>query len=196
MNLSPSRTSTLLRMRRYSRRRRWLLSPDFAKGLGVRKRAAVEDGEFEVVELDVDVVDAGAEQCGEQVFRGGDEDALTHEAGGVADLGDVAADGGDFESVEIGAAEDHAGARGRGEQGACAQERRCEGQCRRTQLGRKSYFPGGMIQPSVFLGEDYRLQLTWESCSVVKTAHWSLKSHSIGKDYLYGNQHKKSHLWS
>jgi len=89
---------------------------DFAKGLGVRKRAAVEDGEFEVVELDVDVVDAGAEQCGEQVLRGGDEDALTHEAGGVADLGDVAADGGDFESVEIGAAEDDAGTGRCGEQ--------------------------------------------------------------------------------
>ncbi len=81
-------------------------------GLG----AAVKDGQLEVVELDDDVVHAHADEGGEQVLGGGDEHALAHEAGGVADLGDVAADGGDLEVVEVGAAEDDAGAGGRGEQ--------------------------------------------------------------------------------
>ena len=49
------------------------------------------------------------------MLGGGDEHALAHEAGGVADLGDVAADGGNFEVVEVGAAEDDAGAGGRGQ---------------------------------------------------------------------------------
>ena len=50
------------------------------------------------------------------MLGGGDEDALAHEAGGVADFGDVAAVGGDFEVVEVGAAEDDAGAGGGGDQ--------------------------------------------------------------------------------
>ena len=50
------------------------------------------------------------------MLGGGDEHALAHEAGGVADLGDVAADGGNFEVVEVGAAEDDAGTGGRGQQ--------------------------------------------------------------------------------
>ena len=89
--------------------------PACEEGLDVGQRAAVEDGQLEVVELDDDVVDAHADERGEQVFGGGDEHALAHEAGGVADLGDVAADGGDFEVVEVGAAEDDAGAGGRGQ---------------------------------------------------------------------------------
>ena len=50
------------------------------------------------------------------MLGGGDEDALAHEAGGVGDLGDVAADGRDFEVVEVGAAEDDACAGGSGEE--------------------------------------------------------------------------------
>ena len=81
---------------------------NFAEGLGIRKGAAIEDGELEVVEIDEDVVDAGSEQGGEQVFGGRDEDALAHEAGGVTDFGDVAAGCWDFEVVKVGAAEDYA----------------------------------------------------------------------------------------
>ena len=51
-----------------------------------------------------------------RVLGGGDEDALAHEAGGVADLGDVAAGGGDFEVVEVGPAEENAAAAGGGQQ--------------------------------------------------------------------------------
>ncbi len=129
MNLVPSRTSTSLRMRRYSRRRRCCLRPTRLEGFDVGQGGAVEDGDFEVVELDDDVVDAEADERGEQVFGGGDEDALAHEAGGVGDLGDVAAVGGDLEVVEVGAAEDDAGAGGRGHRGAWARRRR---ECRPT----------------------------------------------------------------
>ena len=116
MNLSPSRTSTSLENAEVLAAAALAFESDVAEGLGVRECAAVEDGELEVVEFDEDVVDAGAEEGGEQMLGGGDEDALTHEAGGVADFGDVAAGGGNFESVEIGAAEDDAGTGGRGKQ--------------------------------------------------------------------------------
>ena len=39
------------------------------------------------------------------MLRGGDQHALFHEAGGVADAGHVAAGGLDFEAVQVGAAE-------------------------------------------------------------------------------------------
>ena len=87
-----------------------LLEADGLEGLDVGQGAAVEDGELEVVEFDDDVVHAVADEGGEKVLGGGDEHTLAHEAGGVADLGDVAAGGGNFKVVEVGAAEDDAGA--------------------------------------------------------------------------------------
>ena len=75
-------------------------------------RAAVEDGDFEVVELHDGVVDAHADEGRQQVLGGGDEHAFLHQAGGVADLGDVAADGFDFKAVKVGAAKHNARARG------------------------------------------------------------------------------------
>ena len=85
-------------------------------GGDVGERAAVEDGDFEVVDFYDDVVDAEADEGGEEVLGGLDEDALAHEGGGVGDAGDVAAGGGDLEVVEVGAAEDDAGAGGRGDE--------------------------------------------------------------------------------
>ena len=79
--------------------------------LDVGKRAAVEDGQLQVVELDDGVVDAHADEGREQVLGGGDEDALLHQAGGVADFCDVLADGGYVEAVEVDAAEDDSAAR-------------------------------------------------------------------------------------
>jgi hypothetical protein len=75
---------------------------------------AVQDGNFDVVEVDKDVVDAVGIGGGEKVFGGGEEDALLHEAGGVTDAGDIVAVGFDGEIVEIYAAEDYAGIRGSG----------------------------------------------------------------------------------
>ncbi len=85
-------------------------------GGDVREGAAVEDGDFEVVDFDDDVVDAEADECGEEVLGGLDEDALAHEGGGVGDTGDIATRRGDFEVVEVRAAEDDAGAGGRGDE--------------------------------------------------------------------------------
>ena len=55
---------------------------------------------------------------GEQMLGGGDQHALAHQAGGVADFGHIAADGGNFEVVEVGAAEDDAGASRSGQEAA------------------------------------------------------------------------------
>ena len=49
------------------------------------------------------------------MFGGRDEDALFHQAGGVADAGDVAAAGFDSEGVEVGAMENNSSAGGSGE---------------------------------------------------------------------------------
>ncbi len=87
-----------------------LAEPGIGDHLDEGLRAAVEDGNFEVVELNNGVVDAHADKSRQQVLGGGDEDALLHQAGGVADLGHVAADGLDLVAIEIGAAEDDAGA--------------------------------------------------------------------------------------
>jgi hypothetical protein len=49
------------------------------------------------------------------VLGGGEQDALLHKAGGVADASDVVAVGFDGEIIEINAAEDDAGIRGSGQ---------------------------------------------------------------------------------
>jgi len=71
-------------------------------------RGAVEDGDFNGVEVHEAVVHAAGVKRGEQVLGGGDEHAFLHEAGGVADASDVADVGLDGEIVEVGAAEDDA----------------------------------------------------------------------------------------
>lgn len=68
----------------------------------------VEDGNFDVVEVDKDVVDAVGIGSSKEVFGGGEQDALLHEAGGIADAGDVVAVGFNREIVEVNAAEDDA----------------------------------------------------------------------------------------
>ncbi len=81
---------------------------DFAKCLDVGKRASVEDGKLKVVELHDHVVHSHADQGREQMLGGGDQNALAHQTGRVADLGDVAADGGNFKVVEISTPKDDA----------------------------------------------------------------------------------------
>ena len=66
-----------------------------------RQSAAVENGEFKVVQFHDGVVDAQADKSREQVLGGGNEHAFFHQAGGVADAGHVAADGFDFKTIEI-----------------------------------------------------------------------------------------------
>jgi len=80
-----------------------------------RLGGTVENGDFDVVDVYKDVVDTVGVGGGEKVLGGGEQDALLHEAGGVADASDVVAVGFDRKIVQIHAAENDAGIRGSGE---------------------------------------------------------------------------------
>ena len=84
-----------------------------AYGFHKRQRAAVENGELQVVQLDDGIVDAATDQGGEQMLGGGNEHALFHQTGGVADPGHVPAHRFQFKAVEVGATKDHARSRRR-----------------------------------------------------------------------------------
>jgi hypothetical protein len=86
----------------------------------------VENGNFNVVEVDKNVVDAGRIECGEKMFGGGEQDALLHKAGGIADASDIVTVGFDGEIVEVDAAEDDAGVRRSGEQAELRVDTRVE----------------------------------------------------------------------
>jgi len=79
-----------------------------------RLGGTVEDGNFDVVEVDKNVVDAVGIGGGKKVFSGGEEDALLHETGCVTDAGDIVTMGFNGEIIEIDAAEDDAGVGGSG----------------------------------------------------------------------------------
>ena len=76
-----------------------------------RLGGTVEDGDFNVVEVDEDVVYAEGIGSREKMLSGGKQDALLHEAGGIADAGDVVAVSLNVEIVEVDAAEDDASIR-------------------------------------------------------------------------------------
>src|SRR5271170_319574 len=86
----------------------------------------VEDGKFEGVQLHVDVVYAAAVQRRQEVLGGRDQHALFHQAGGVADAGDVGDIRFDFEVVEVHATKNYAGVRRRRDQAQTALDRRVE----------------------------------------------------------------------
>jgi hypothetical protein len=69
----------------------------------------VEDWDFDVVEVDEDVIDAVRIGGGEKVLGGGKQDSLLHEAGGVADTSDVVAVGLNRKIVEVHPAKNDAG---------------------------------------------------------------------------------------
>ena len=77
------------------------------------QRAAVEDGEFEIVQFHNGVIHAQPGERREQVFGGGNQHALFHQAGGIADTGNVAAVGLDLEVIQIGSSK-HNSRSGRG----------------------------------------------------------------------------------
>ena len=81
----------------------------------VREGAPVEDRQLQIVQLNDDVVDAHADEGGKKMLGGGDEHTLAHDAGGVADLGDISAGRCNLVVVQIGATEDHAGTSRRGQ---------------------------------------------------------------------------------
>ena len=80
-----------------------------------RQAAAIQDGNFQVVDFHVHVVDSHGVENAEQVLGGGDQDALAHQAGGVADARHVAPTGGNREVIEVRAHEDNPRGDGSGE---------------------------------------------------------------------------------
>src|ERR1700756_3819685 len=56
------------------------------KGLNIRRRTSIEDGQLEIVDLYDHIVDAHANQRRQQVLGRLDQHTLTHQACGVADL--------------------------------------------------------------------------------------------------------------
>ena len=80
---------------------------DAKDGLSVM-RAAIENGELQVIQLHDGVVDAATDQGGEQVLGGGNQHALFHQTGGIADPGYILAHGLHFKAVQISSAEDYA----------------------------------------------------------------------------------------
>jgi hypothetical protein len=85
------------------------LIEELEKGFG----GTIEDGDFDIVDIDENVVDAIGIGGGEEVLGGGKKDALLHEAGGVADASNVVAVGFNGEVVEVNAAKNDAGVRRR-----------------------------------------------------------------------------------
>src|SRR5579871_608955 len=54
-----------------------------------RQAAAIQDRHFQVVDFNVGVVDPAAIKYAEQVLGGRNQNAFSHQAGGVADAGDM-----------------------------------------------------------------------------------------------------------
>ena len=77
-----------------------------------RQGAAVHNGDFEVVDLDVDVINPGGGERGEQVLGGRDQDAFLHQASGVAYASHVPSLGFDLEPLEVHPPEDDTGVGG------------------------------------------------------------------------------------
>ena len=129
-----------------------LLQSDRLERLDIRQGAPVEDRQFEIVHFDDHVIDAEADQRREQVLGGRDQHGLAHQAGGVADLGDVAAVGGNLEVVEISPAEDDARAGGR-----CHQPHRDLGARVQADAAKLNVGPDCLLRMSV-LGQGRVLQ--------------------------------------
>ena len=150
-------------------------------GFDVGQGAAVEDGHFEVVDFDDDVIDAKADERGKQVLRGGDEDALAHEAGGVGDFGDVAAGGRDFKVVEVGTAEDDAGSGGRGDETQYHFSARVQTYATEVEPGVDRLFELGVVGQEAYLGasEVIKTQATCGTltvrCGFFDTVRWRVR---------------------
>jgi len=146
----------------------------------VGQGAAIEDGDFEVVDFDDNVVDAEADEGGEQVLGGRDEDALAHERGGVGDFRDVAACCRNLEVVQVCAAEHDAGASGcrdEAEGDFCA---RVQPDAREVERGLDGVFELGIVRQKAYLGnsttEAIKTQATSRTpavrCGFLDTVRW------------------------
>src|SRR5579871_1695451 len=86
-----------------------------AQQVDIGASAAIQDGNFEIVDFHIRVIDAHAVEHAEQMLGGGDQHALPHQAGGVAHAGNVAPAGGNGKIVQIGADENDSGGGRRGQ---------------------------------------------------------------------------------
>ena len=83
----------------------------FAKKIGKRPAAAIENRNLEVIDLDGRVIDAHAIDHAQQMLSGRNEHALAHQTGGVANASDVTPTRRDLKIVEVGSLKDDAGSR-------------------------------------------------------------------------------------
>ena len=78
-------------------------------------RATVEDRHFQIVDLDARIINAARVEGAQQVLGGRQQDAFAHQAGRVADSGDMPPISGNLERVKIRPHENDATARRRRE---------------------------------------------------------------------------------
>ncbi len=152
MNLSPSRTSNRVQHAESLAAAALLADAHAVEGFHIGQGAAVENGQLQVVDLDDHVVDAHADEGGEQVFGRRDEHALAHQAGCVAHLGHVASVGGNLKVVQVSAPENDARTRRRRAADAWSPERPSAVQ--RPQIPRvlQSSVPGALVEPIYLFG--------------------------------------------
>ena len=81
------------------------LEAGFVNQIDERRRAAVHDGHFGMVQLDDDVVDAEADERRQQVLDGLDRALLQRQARGVLNAAEMRDDRGNLEAAKVGAAE-------------------------------------------------------------------------------------------
>jgi len=75
--------------------------PDVVERLNIGQSAPVQNRQLQVIHLDDHVIDAHADQCGEQMFRCLDQHALPHQARRVADFRYVPSNGRNLKVIEI-----------------------------------------------------------------------------------------------
>src|ERR1700680_2680610 len=90
-----------------------LANSRFLNHLHERSRTAVQNWQLQVIQFNDRVINAGTNECREQVLSGRDQNSLFHQARGVADAGDVAAHRLDLKSFQIGTAKNDARTGGR-----------------------------------------------------------------------------------
>jgi hypothetical protein len=98
-------------------RRREPLHARFLDQVDEWRGAAIHDRDFRGVQLDDGVVDAEADQCGQQVLHGVHRAGVAGEAGGIVHPGQVLHGGRNLHVGEIRAAETNPEIRGRGPEG-------------------------------------------------------------------------------
>src|SRR5437879_12714345 len=78
----------------------------FWNGITDRSDAPIPNWQLKIIQFDDGIVYATADACREDVLSGRNQDALFHQARGIADSGNVAADCFHLETIQIDASKD------------------------------------------------------------------------------------------